>query len=1312
MPPVTHAIVLADTYSPFLDPIVRDTPALLLKIGGVYLLDILIHRLCTSGIDSITIVAYSYASTIQRYIDEDCHWSPKLKNAETHSVSKDVSFDTTRPPSIPNTVSIRVIQSSDRNIYSCLKKVFGDSPDIKKSYEGQLGTISQFLLIDGPAFTNLNFSKAFDYHTVLTNLHSSDNTNYLLTAILSMHTETSSLRPLIAPSIIIRDPETCELKSLIVDVTTNSALIDLEIPFEDKCHMNISSNLYLTGFYVVNLNFVKFFINDETFANTESMHTFLSSALDRRTDYSIKVGTYLLEKCESGITIDSPRLYQELNKAYIKGYFRPYSPETNWIYYKGTKTQFRSVSDWMTMGAAQLQSCGTLYCDESTPIPLNIVIAGDSLIHRNCHLEDNLTIDNSMLCDNVSVGSGSKIIDTLINSQTTIGRNCTIRRCYVGSNAHIEDDISLPCGSMVGNGVTVNSEILYQSIKMTFQAYFHCNFQAYLSFIIRYFLYLDDQMENALESAGFTLGSPLPCFHTNVAIDSDYVKLNEEGNAFKTVENLLLPDHIDKLKLLQSHQDSIYGFFKNEISSLPSTIIVRFIPPIFLTSTRPSFNVLKEYQSNSIAQYLPEDGVPGISPEFKTISLPRPIHRHGSVPTLTGAPVGPHTLPPKHVSVCSRTSAKTSMEEEEKNTFLENMINGSVPITELAWQGVTQTTLNPLANTSKYDEFFQSLVSCASNEMLRRLTEDDTSSILLFNQTDPNANIDVVGLNDAETSDESEQSEVFTNVGSSVGMHQEASETQKSNQISPRDIYSAPRHSETISYNSSQHKADYSVCSIRRSESGSGSAKNDYPYAGPKLSLYTLPYYIIRSLNNAEEIPDLRQSMRASFVGDILIEKLPEEYSDLLTTSLKYLMFSGFLFRPSFYALFDCRKMSYMTLMGMDSLPASMCRPLPYICHKASLKNIPQSKLSAFDVDKDILDTCVQESQSEDIAGNDARKQRCFVKFKETIQELLLDAFSVLLNATNLDHDHSRSKSFTNASKDSDLMETDEEKMNLSATLPNIQLTYPNKSDRVCGRADISATILNKLETDFKTAVKVAEDCNLNTNLQKAIEIFTHFIYLYVFIGQDMFRKLDPRDSNHIPSKYIIEQKYLVSVPEEESCSPDVYKDCLLDDTDVLIMPPLKVALNNFSYICKFFFKNGFSNSIFWNSEYAEDDYEAEFALKLADFIILFFNNTIVHEEISVILVEVFLALSESGGVSMQALMRCKDILSSSDDKIDISLHDHVFTKIEQLYKAKATISGSGDSEVKCSITVDNELSESYEYEYYEDEDEDDDKPC
>lgn len=1300
MPPVTHAIILADTYSPFLDPIVRDTPALLLKIGGVYLLDILIHRLCTSGIDSITIVAYSYASTIQRYIDEDCHWSPKLKNGAAHSASKDTSFDATRPPSIPNTVSIRVIRSSDRNIYSCLKKVFGDSPDIKKSYEGQLGTISQFLLIDGPAFTNLNFSKAFDYHTVLTNLHSRDGTDYLLTAILSMHTETSSLRPLIAPSIIIRDPETCEMKSLIVDVTTNSALVDLEIPFEDKCHMNISSNLYLTGFYVVNLNFIKFFINDETFENTESMHTFLSSALDRKTDYAIKIGTYILETCESGITIDSPRLYQELNKAYIKGYFRPYSPETNWIYYKGTKTQFRSVSDWMAMGTAQLQSCGTLYCDESTSIPPNIVIAGDSLVHRNCNLEDNLLIDNSMLCDNVFVRSGSKIIDTLINSQTTIGRNCTLRRCYVGSNAHIEDDISLPCGSMVGNGVTVNSEILYQSIKMTFQAYFHCNFQAYLSFIIRYFLYLDDQMENALESAGFTLGSPLPCFHTNTYAEQEIAEQNEESDTFKTVEKLLLPDHIEKLKLLQSHQDTIYRFFKNEISTLPSTIIVRFIPPIFLTSTRPSFNVLREYQSNSVTQCISENGVQGISPEFRTISLPRPIPRHGSVPTLTAAPAGQLSLPPKHVSMCSRASTKVSIEEEEKNTFLTDMISGSVPITELAWQGVTQTTLNPLANTSKYDEFFQSLVDCASNEMLRRLTEDDTSSVLLFNQADPNGPIDVVGFNDVETSDESEQSEIFTNVGSSVGMHQETSEIQKSNQISPRDIYSAPRHSETISYNSSQHRADYSVCSIRRSESGSASARNEYPCAGPKLSLYTLPYYIIRSLNNAEEIPDLRQSMRASFVGDILIERLPDEYSDLLTTSLKYLMFSGFLFKPSFYALFDCRKMSYMTLMGMDSLPASMCRPLPYIRHIASLKNIPRHKLSAFDVDKDILDAYMQEAQPKDIVSDDARRQRSLVRFKETVQELLLDAFAVLLSTSKIGH--SRSKSFTGTSEDNSMVEIDEEKVNHSVILSSIQMRCLNRGDRGHVQTDNSATILNMLEKNFNTAVKAAEGCNLNTNLQRAIEIFTHFIYLYVFMGPDVFRKIDPRDNNHIPSKYMIEQKYVVSLSEDESCSPDTYMDCLLDDNDVLSIPSLKIALANFSCICKFFFKNGFNSSMFWCSDCDEDDGEEEFALRLIEFIVLFFNKTIVHEEISTILVDIFLALHESGGVGMQTLMRCKDILSSSDDEIDIALHNHVFVKIEKLYESETAANKPRGSEAKHSATAKNESSESYEYEYYE----------
>ncbi|EFO61754.1 Translation initiation factor [Giardia lamblia P15] len=1304
MPPVTHAIILADTYSSFLDPIIRDTPALLLKIGGVYLLDILIHRLCTSGIDSITIVAYSYASTIQRYVDEDCHWSPKLRNVTTHSVLKDTLFDATRSLSIPNTVSIRVLQSSDRNIYACLKKVFGDSPDIKKSYEGQLGTISQFLLIDGPAFTNLNFAKAFEYHTALTNLHSSDNTDYLLTAILSMHTETSSLRPLIAPSIIIRDPETCELKNLIVDVTNSSAQIDLELPFEDKCHMNISSNLYLTGFYIVNLNFIKFFVNNETFEDTESMHTFLSSALDSKSDYSIKMGTYLLEKCESGITIDSPRLYQELNKAYIKGYFRPYSPETNWIYYKGAKTQFRSVSDWVAMGVTQLQSCGTLYCDESTSIPPNTIVAGDSLVHRNCNLEDGLTIDNSTLCDNVFIGAGSKIIDTLINSQTTIGKNCVLRRCYVGSNVHIEDGISLPCGSMVGNGVTINLEVLYQSIKMTFQAYFHCNFQAYLSFIIRYFLYLDDRIESALENAGFTLGSPLPCFHATKATEVEGHDSNVKEDNYETVEKLLLPDHIEKLKFLQSHQDTICRFFKNEISTLPSTIIVRFIPPIFLTSTRPSLSVLKEYQANSMSQYIPESSLQGISPEFRTISIREPICRQGSVPTLTiaSADQSSHLLPPKHISVYSRASTKVSLEEEEKNTFLADMISGTVPITELAWPGVIQTTLNPLPNTSKYDEFFQSLVSCASNEMLRRPTEDDASSVLLFNQTDLNTQIDVADFNNVETSEESEQSEVFTNIGSSADAHHEVLEAQKSNQISPRNIYSVPRHSETISHNSSQHRADYSICSIHRSESRS--SRHDNAPTASKLSLYTLPYYIIRSLNDTEKIRDPRQSMRASFVGDILLEKLPDGYPGLLTTSLKYLMFSGFVFKPSFYAFFDCRKMSYMTLMGMDSLPASMCRPLPYIRHIASLKDIPPHKLSAFDIDKDILDASKQEKQLTDVVGDEARKQRSLAQFKETVRDLLVEAFAALLNMSK--PSHTKSKSFTGTSEDNSLIEADDERMNLSATLSSIQMRCLSKGDKTCGHTDISGTILNKLVTDFRTAVKAAEDCRLNTNLQGAAAIFAHFTYLYVFLGPDLFKKLDPRENNHIPAKYVIEQKHIVSLSESESCSSKIYMDSCSECNDALSIPPLRTALANFSCICKFFFSEGFSNSIFW-SDYDEDDGEEEFVLKFIEFIVLFFNKTIVHEEVSTILVEFFTVLHESGGISIQTLMRCKSILSTSDDEIDIALHDCVFVQLERLHEDELFGNGQRGFEADDpAAPAKNEASESYEYEYYEEEEE------
>lgn len=63
--------------------------------------------------------------------------------------------------------------------------------------------------------------------------------------------------------------------------------------------------------------------------------------------------------------------------------------------------------------------------------------------------------------------------------------------------------------------------------------------------------------------------------------------------------------------------------------------------------------------------------------------------------------------------------------------------------------------------------------------MLQRPTEDDASSVLLFNQTDLDAQIDVADFNNVETSEESEQSEVFTNIGSSADAHHEIPGGQK-----------------------------------------------------------------------------------------------------------------------------------------------------------------------------------------------------------------------------------------------------------------------------------------------------------------------------------------------------------------------------------------------------------------------------------------------------------------------------------------------------------------------------------------------------
>jgi len=234
---ITHAVILADIFTEFLDPLTRTVSPLLLQVGNVPIIDHMLHHLFTSGLKSVTIVSSVQCELLDQYITHISRWQMKYNFFDGFDSAGNIFGETEHPDGAENGLAH---PQGDQDGDHCRGDSEGGDADVVAEMEGrqqplltvnlvrstsrtQVGAFRQasdkipssqagraFLLICGPVLSNANLSSLSFYHAAFP-------PSWVITPVFQHLASDSVMRPIDSTYTVFRDYESGRLVHLVRD---------------------------------------------------------------------------------------------------------------------------------------------------------------------------------------------------------------------------------------------------------------------------------------------------------------------------------------------------------------------------------------------------------------------------------------------------------------------------------------------------------------------------------------------------------------------------------------------------------------------------------------------------------------------------------------------------------------------------------------------------------------------------------------------------------------------------------------------------------------------------------------------------------------------------------------------------------------------------------------------------------------------------------------------------------------------------------------------------------------------------------------
>jgi mannose-1-phosphate guanylyltransferase len=132
---------------------------------------------------------------------------------------------------------------------------------------------------------------------------------------------------------------------------------------------------------------------------------------------------------------------------------------------RGKLYGFKFRDYWLDAGTpeAYLASHRVLLDEQNPPVPefgKEVDVVRPVLIGKNCNVKENAVIGpHACLGDDVEVGEGTRISNSVLLGRTTVGRNIVLENTIIGYNCVIQDDVKVESGSVIADNQVLEKDI-------------------------------------------------------------------------------------------------------------------------------------------------------------------------------------------------------------------------------------------------------------------------------------------------------------------------------------------------------------------------------------------------------------------------------------------------------------------------------------------------------------------------------------------------------------------------------------------------------------------------------------------------------------------------------------------------------------------------------------------------------------------------------------------------------------------------------------------------------------------------------------
>lgn len=404
-----QAIVLTDSFETRFMPLTAVHPRCLLPLANVPLIEYTLEFLANVGVNEVYLMCSAHADQIQEYI-ENSKW---MGDNSPFSVTTIMSIES-------RSVGDTMRDLDNRGL------IAGD-----------------FLLVSGDVVTNMDFSKALQFHKQ----KKAQDKDHIATMVLNQASPLHRTRSQIDPAAFVLDKETnrCIFYQSIPPVSGKKTCISIDPELlEDfqgelqvrndliDCHVDICSP-HVPQIFQENF--------DYQYLRSDFLKGVLTSDLLKKTIYA-----YISkDSSEYAARVESWSTYDAISQDILARWCYPLVPDSNLVEGNSYSYELNNIYKEDKIILAQSCKIGT-----STSIGRNSSVGEgtqikNSVIGRNCTIGKNVVIENSYIWDNAVIKDNSVLNRSIVAADAQIGNNVTLSPgSVIGFNVIIGDDKVIP----------------------------------------------------------------------------------------------------------------------------------------------------------------------------------------------------------------------------------------------------------------------------------------------------------------------------------------------------------------------------------------------------------------------------------------------------------------------------------------------------------------------------------------------------------------------------------------------------------------------------------------------------------------------------------------------------------------------------------------------------------------------------------------------------------------------------------------------------------------------------------------------------